>query len=87
MHVNLLKLNEPGIYFLGLPWLSHRGSSFIWGVWYDAKHIADHIGIQHKYLSYRDASQRQLKTDQEKNFDRRYKDSQAWKVGNTRETE
>ncbi len=24
---------EPGIYFLGLPWLSRRGSSFIWGVW------------------------------------------------------
>jgi len=22
---------EPGIYFLGLPWLSRRGSSFIWG--------------------------------------------------------
>ncbi|MCM3060980.1 hypothetical protein M3553_22940, partial [Bacillus subtilis] len=29
---------EPGIYFLGLPWLSRRGSSFIWGVWHDAKH-------------------------------------------------
>ncbi len=23
---------EPGIYFLGLPWLSRRGSAFIWGV-------------------------------------------------------
>ena len=79
--------SESGIYFLGLPWLSRRGSSFIWGVWHDAKHIADHIGIQHKYLAYRDASQRQLKTDQEKNFDRGCNDSQAWKVGNTRETE
>ena len=49
---------EPGIYFLGLPWLSRRGSSFIWGVWHDAKHIADHIVTQHKYLDYRDASQR-----------------------------
>jgi putative flavoprotein involved in K+ transport len=49
---------EPGIYFLGLPWLSRRGSSFIWGVWHDAKHIADHIATQRKYLSYRDASQR-----------------------------
>jgi putative flavoprotein involved in K+ transport len=49
---------EPGIYFLGLPWLSRRGSSFIWGVWHDARHIADHIAIQRKYLSYRDASQR-----------------------------
>ncbi|CAD5105934.1 flavin-containing monooxygenase [Zestomonas carbonaria] len=50
---------EPGIYFLGLPWLSRRGSSFIWGVWHDAKHIADHIATQRKYLAYRDASQRQ----------------------------
>jgi putative flavoprotein involved in K+ transport len=49
---------EPGIYFLGLPWLSRRGSSFIWGVWHDARHIADHVAIQRKYLSYRDASQR-----------------------------
>ena len=24
---------EPGIYFLEFPWLSRRGSSFIWGVW------------------------------------------------------
>lgn len=51
--------SEPGIYFLGLPWLSRRGSSFIWGVWHDAMHIADHIAIQRGYLSYRDASQRQ----------------------------
>ena len=32
-----------GIYFLGLPWLSMRGSSFIWGVWEDAKYLASHI--------------------------------------------
>ena len=43
---------EPGIYFLGLPWLSRRGSSFIWGVWHDAKHLADQISVQHKYLEY-----------------------------------
>lgn len=43
---------EPGIYFLGLPWLSRRGSSFIWGVWHDAKHIADHIATQRKYQAY-----------------------------------
>ncbi|SAL48206.1 flavin-containing monooxygenase [Caballeronia humi] len=49
---------EPGIYFLGLPWLSRRGSAFIWGVWHDARHIADHIVTQRKYLEYRDASQR-----------------------------
>jgi putative flavoprotein involved in K+ transport len=34
---------EPGVYFLGLPWLSMRGSSFIWGVWEDAKYLASHI--------------------------------------------
>jgi len=33
----------PGIYFLGLPWLSMRGSSFIWGVWKDAKYVVEHI--------------------------------------------
>ncbi len=32
-----------GVYFLGLPWLSMRGSSFIWGVWEDAKYLASHI--------------------------------------------
>jgi len=49
---------EPGLYFLGLPWLSRRGSAFIWGVWHDAKHIADHIATQRSYFAYRDASQR-----------------------------
>lgn len=44
--------SEPGVYFIGLPWLSRRGSSFIWGVWHDAKHIADHIATQRKYLAY-----------------------------------
>jgi len=34
---------EKGLYFLGLPWLSMRGSSFIWGVWKDAKYLAEHI--------------------------------------------
>jgi putative flavoprotein involved in K+ transport len=47
---------EPGLYFLGLPWLSRRGSSFIWGVWHDAKFIADHIATQRAYLSYVPAS-------------------------------
>ena len=32
-----------GIYFIGLPWLSMRGSSFIWGVWEDAKYLAAQI--------------------------------------------
>ncbi|SDI73688.1 flavin-containing monooxygenase [Pseudomonas panipatensis] len=50
---------EPGVYFVGLPWLSRRGSSFIWGVWHDAKHVADHIATQRKYVEYQDASQRE----------------------------
>lgn len=51
--------SEPGVYFVGLPWLSRRGSTFIWGVWHDAKHVAGHIATQHTYLAYRDPSQRQ----------------------------
>jgi len=43
---------EPGVYFLGLPWQSRRGSSFIWGVWHDARYLADQISIQHQYLAY-----------------------------------
>jgi putative flavoprotein involved in K+ transport len=43
---------EPGMYFLGLPWQSRRGSSFIWGVWHDAKYLAEQIAIQRKYLDY-----------------------------------
>ncbi len=35
-----------GIYFLGLPWLSMRGSSFIWGVWEDAKYLATQISAR-----------------------------------------
>ncbi len=45
--------SEPGVYFLGLPWLSRRGSSFIWGVWHDARYLADHIATQRSYLAYR----------------------------------
>lgn len=44
--------SEQGLYFVGLPWLSRRGSAFIWGVWHDAKHVADQIATQHKYRSY-----------------------------------
>ncbi|GAB2647388.1 NAD(P)/FAD-dependent oxidoreductase [Saccharopolyspora gloriosae] len=42
---------EAGVYFLGLPWLSRRGSSFIWGVWHDARYVADHISTQRGYLA------------------------------------
>lgn len=50
--------SEPGVYFLGLPWQSRRGSSFIWGVWHDAKYVADHIAIQRSYLDYHESAQR-----------------------------
>ncbi len=43
---------EPGIYFLGLSWQTRRASSFIWGVWHDAKFVADHIATQKKYRLY-----------------------------------
>lgn len=42
----------PDVYFLGLPWQSRRGSTFLWGVWHDAKHVADQIAIQRSYLDY-----------------------------------
>jgi putative flavoprotein involved in K+ transport len=44
---------EPGVYFLGLPWQSRRGSSFIWGVWHDARYLADQISIQRQYQAYK----------------------------------
>ncbi|MFB7718312.1 flavin-containing monooxygenase [Nocardia sp. NPDC056100] len=47
---------EPGLYFLGLPWLSNRGSSFLWGVWHDAAYIAGQIAIQRGYLAHKAAS-------------------------------
>ncbi|WP_164660093.1 NAD(P)/FAD-dependent oxidoreductase [Tropicibacter sp. Alg240-R139] len=43
---------QPDIYFLGLPWQSRRGSTFLWGVWHDAKYIADQIAIQRAYAEY-----------------------------------
>ena len=49
--------DEPGIFFLGLPWQTRRGSSFIWGVWHDAKLLADRIATQRKYLAYRPGQQ------------------------------
>ena len=49
---------EPGIYFIGLPWLSRRASSFIYGVWYDARYLADHIANQRQYQAYHHAAQR-----------------------------
>lgn len=48
---------EPGVYFIGLPWLSRRASSFIWGVWHDARFLADHIATQRNYAAYQAAAQ------------------------------
>ncbi len=53
---------QRGLYFLGLPWQSRRGSSFIWGVWHDAGHIAEQIAIQSKYRSYKSQTQTQPQT-------------------------
>ncbi len=36
----------PGLYFLGLSWLSRRASSFIFGVEHDAAHLAEHIAAR-----------------------------------------
>jgi len=44
--------DQQGIYFLGLPWQSRRGSAFIWGVWHDAKYVADQIAKQRIYQDY-----------------------------------
>jgi putative flavoprotein involved in K+ transport len=40
----------PGLYFLGLAWLSRRASPFIWGVWHDAEYLADHIAARNGSL-------------------------------------
>ena len=42
----------PGLYFLGLPWLSRRASSFIYGAWHDARYLADHIAQRRGYLAF-----------------------------------
>jgi putative flavoprotein involved in K+ transport len=42
----------PDLYFVGLPWQSRRGSSFIWGVWHDAKFVVDQIAIKQHYLDH-----------------------------------
>lgn len=40
----------PGLYFLGLPWLSRRASSFIWGVWHDAEYLAERLAAERQAL-------------------------------------
>ncbi len=46
----------PGLYFLGLPWLSRRASSFIWGVWKDAEYLAGHIAASGNFTPTKAAS-------------------------------
>ena len=36
----------PGLYFVGLSWLTRRASPFIWGVWQDAKNLAEDIAAK-----------------------------------------
>jgi putative flavoprotein involved in K+ transport len=36
----------PGLYFIGLAWLSRRASPFIWGVWHDAEYLAERIAAR-----------------------------------------
>ena len=40
----------PGLYFLGLAWLSRRASPFIWGVWHDAEYLGGHIAARNESL-------------------------------------
>ena len=39
-HANGVSTKVPGLYFLGLPWLTRRSSAFIWGAWRDAEDLA-----------------------------------------------
>jgi putative flavoprotein involved in K+ transport len=36
----------PGLYFVGMSWLSSRSSAFIWGAWRDARRLAGHIAAR-----------------------------------------
>ena len=45
-HERGVSTKVPGLYFLGLAWLSRRASPFIWGVWHDADHIAETIAAR-----------------------------------------
>lgn len=40
--------NQPGLYFIGLPWLHTWGSGRFAGVRKDAEHLVDHIAAYHK---------------------------------------
>jgi putative flavoprotein involved in K+ transport len=44
----------PGLYFLGLAWLSRRASPFLWGAWHDADYLAEHIAQAQPKLTSRE---------------------------------
>jgi putative flavoprotein involved in K+ transport len=48
----------PGIYFLGLSWLSRRASPFIWGVWHDAEYLAGHVADRVRLANAKTADSR-----------------------------
>jgi putative flavoprotein involved in K+ transport len=41
----------PGLYFLGLSWLSRRASAFIFGVWHDAEYLAGHVAARSRSMT------------------------------------
>lgn len=45
-HVNGVSRKVPGLYFIGLPWLTRRSSAFIWGAWRDAEDLAAAIAAR-----------------------------------------
>jgi putative flavoprotein involved in K+ transport len=45
----------PGLYFLGLSWLSRRASAFIWGVWHDAEYLAGQIAVRSASVAHGDS--------------------------------
>jgi len=46
LHERGVSSTTPGLYFLGLAWLSRRASPFIWGVWPDAEHLAEQVAAR-----------------------------------------
>ena len=48
----IYSVNQTGFRQEGDWALSGSGSTFIWGVWHDAKYLADQIAIQRGYMEY-----------------------------------
>jgi putative flavoprotein involved in K+ transport len=47
-HHRGIVLDQPGLYLIGLPFLSRMASSLVGGVGVDARHITDHITARRK---------------------------------------